>query len=137
MPLMNQSSERPGNCSFQASLAATSPASKVGSWLQPVAVGSSQSHQFIFFRGWRWAQKAPGGWRSPRRKRGPKTCRVPVGGVVQPKDARDLLSAGWLVNRFVLNDAAIWKSLNTHSRLTLIAGPCVIENEKLCFWVAA
>ena len=37
----------------------------------------------------------------------------------------------------VLNDAAIWKSLNARHRLTLIAGPCVIENEKLCFWVAS
>jgi 2-dehydro-3-deoxyphosphooctonate aldolase (KDO 8-P synthase) len=37
----------------------------------------------------------------------------------------------------VLNDAAIWKSLTTSGRLILIAGPCVIENEKLCLWVAA
>jgi 2-dehydro-3-deoxyphosphooctonate aldolase (KDO 8-P synthase) len=37
----------------------------------------------------------------------------------------------------VLNDAAIWKSLHAHHRLTLIAGPCVIENEKLCLWVAS
>ena len=37
----------------------------------------------------------------------------------------------------MLNDAAIWKSLTTHSRLTVIAGPCVIENERLCLWVAA
>ena len=36
----------------------------------------------------------------------------------------------------VLNDAAIWKSLNSHGRLVLIAGPCVIENERLCLWVA-
>ena len=36
----------------------------------------------------------------------------------------------------MLNDIAIWKSLTTHSRLTVIAGPCVIENEKLCLWVA-
>jgi 2-dehydro-3-deoxyphosphooctonate aldolase (KDO 8-P synthase) len=27
--------------------------------------------------------------------------------------------------------------LTAHDRLTLIAGPCVIENEKLCLWVAA
>jgi len=31
----------------------------------------------------------------------------------------------------------IWKSLNQSSRLTLIAGPCVIENERLCLDVAA
>jgi len=37
----------------------------------------------------------------------------------------------------VLSDAAIWKSLNTPNRLTLIAGPCVIENERLCLKVAA
>jgi len=37
----------------------------------------------------------------------------------------------------VLNDAAIWKNLNSPNRLFLIAGPCVIENEKLCRTVAA
>jgi len=37
----------------------------------------------------------------------------------------------------VLNDAAIWKALNSPRRLFLIAGPCVIENEKLCLHVAA
>jgi 2-dehydro-3-deoxyphosphooctonate aldolase (KDO 8-P synthase) len=37
----------------------------------------------------------------------------------------------------VLNDAAIWKSLNSPRQLFLIAGPCVIENEKLCLQVAA
>jgi len=37
----------------------------------------------------------------------------------------------------VLNDAAIWKNLNSPRRLFLIAGPCVIENEKLCRTVAA
>jgi 2-dehydro-3-deoxyphosphooctonate aldolase (KDO 8-P synthase) len=36
----------------------------------------------------------------------------------------------------VLNTAAIWKSLTAPRRLTLIAGPCVIENEKLCLRVA-
>jgi 2-dehydro-3-deoxyphosphooctonate aldolase (KDO 8-P synthase) len=36
----------------------------------------------------------------------------------------------------VLNTAAIWKSLNAKNRLTLLAGPCVIENEKLCLTVA-
>lgn len=34
-------------------------------------------------------------------------------------------------------NAAIWKSLTAHHRLTLIAGPCVIENEKLCLWIAS
>jgi 2-dehydro-3-deoxyphosphooctonate aldolase (KDO 8-P synthase) len=37
----------------------------------------------------------------------------------------------------VLNAAAIWKNLNSPRRLFLIAGPCVIENEKLCLQVAA
>lgn len=37
----------------------------------------------------------------------------------------------------VLNDAAIWKSLNSPRQLFLIAGPCVIENEKLCLQIAA
>jgi 2-dehydro-3-deoxyphosphooctonate aldolase (KDO 8-P synthase) len=37
----------------------------------------------------------------------------------------------------VLNDAAIWKSLNSSARLSLIAGPCVIENERLCLRIAA
>jgi 2-dehydro-3-deoxyphosphooctonate aldolase (KDO 8-P synthase) len=37
----------------------------------------------------------------------------------------------------MLNDAAIWKSLTAPRRLALIAGPCVIENEKLCCRVAA
>jgi 2-dehydro-3-deoxyphosphooctonate aldolase (KDO 8-P synthase) len=36
----------------------------------------------------------------------------------------------------VLNDAAIWHSLNRCGRLVLIAGPCVIESERLCFEVA-
>ena len=37
----------------------------------------------------------------------------------------------------MLNDDAIWKNLNSPRRLFLIAGPCVIENEKLCLQVAA
>jgi 2-dehydro-3-deoxyphosphooctonate aldolase (KDO 8-P synthase) len=37
----------------------------------------------------------------------------------------------------VLNSAAIWKQLNSPRQLFLIAGPCVIENEKLCRQVAA
>jgi 2-dehydro-3-deoxyphosphooctonate aldolase (KDO 8-P synthase) len=37
----------------------------------------------------------------------------------------------------VLDTAVIWKNLNSPSRLFLIAGPCVIENEKLCRQVAA
>lgn len=36
----------------------------------------------------------------------------------------------------MLNDAAIWKSLNSPRRLSLLAGPCVIESEKLCFQIA-
>ncbi len=37
----------------------------------------------------------------------------------------------------MLNDNAIWKSLNAPRRLTLIAGPCVVENESLCLKIAA
>ena len=37
----------------------------------------------------------------------------------------------------MLKSAAIWKNLNSPRRLFLIAGPCVIENEKLCRTVAA
>jgi 2-dehydro-3-deoxyphosphooctonate aldolase (KDO 8-P synthase) len=36
----------------------------------------------------------------------------------------------------VLNDSAIWKSLSSPARLSLIAGPCVIESEKLCLQIA-
>jgi 2-dehydro-3-deoxyphosphooctonate aldolase (KDO 8-P synthase) len=37
----------------------------------------------------------------------------------------------------MLSDAATWKALNGRRRLTLIAGPCVIESERLCLQVAA
>lgn len=37
----------------------------------------------------------------------------------------------------MLNDSAIWKFLSTPAHLSLIAGPCVIESEKLCLQVAA
>jgi 2-dehydro-3-deoxyphosphooctonate aldolase (KDO 8-P synthase) len=37
----------------------------------------------------------------------------------------------------VLIESAIWKSLNTPGRLILIAGPCVIESERLCLQVAS
>ncbi len=37
----------------------------------------------------------------------------------------------------MLNDSAIWKSLSSPRRLTLISGPCVIESEALCLKVAA
>jgi 2-dehydro-3-deoxyphosphooctonate aldolase (KDO 8-P synthase) len=36
----------------------------------------------------------------------------------------------------VLSNAAIWNSLRRSKRLTLIAGPCVIENEAVCFQIA-
>lgn len=42
-----------------------------------------------------------------------------------------------MLQRRVLNDSAIWKSLQDRRQLTLIAGPCVIESEKLCLEVAA
>ena len=37
----------------------------------------------------------------------------------------------------MLNDAAIWKNFNSPRQLFLVAGPCVIENEKLCLQVAS
>ena len=40
-------------------------------------------------------------------------------------------------NEDVLNDALIWKSLRHARSLFLIAGPCVIENERLCWRVAS
>jgi 2-dehydro-3-deoxyphosphooctonate aldolase (KDO 8-P synthase) len=36
----------------------------------------------------------------------------------------------------VLNQAALWNGLKATNRLKLIAGPCVIENERLCLQVA-
>jgi 2-dehydro-3-deoxyphosphooctonate aldolase (KDO 8-P synthase) len=36
-----------------------------------------------------------------------------------------------------MNDSLIWKTLSKTSRLTLIAGPCVIESERLCLQIAA
>ncbi len=36
----------------------------------------------------------------------------------------------------MLNNAAIWNSLKRSKQLTLIAGPCVIENESVCRQVA-
>ncbi len=36
----------------------------------------------------------------------------------------------------MLTEAAIWNSLRQPVRLTLIAGPCVIESERICFQVA-
>ncbi|MGA2175334.1 MAG: 3-deoxy-8-phosphooctulonate synthase [Verrucomicrobiota bacterium] len=36
----------------------------------------------------------------------------------------------------MLSDTAIWNSLRRSKQLTLIAGPCVIESEELCFEVA-
>jgi 2-dehydro-3-deoxyphosphooctonate aldolase (KDO 8-P synthase) len=37
----------------------------------------------------------------------------------------------------VLNNAGLWRSLRAPNRLTLIAGPCVIENQELCLKVAS
>jgi 2-dehydro-3-deoxyphosphooctonate aldolase (KDO 8-P synthase) len=37
----------------------------------------------------------------------------------------------------VLDDTTIWNSLRRSKQLTLIAGPCVIESEALCFQVAS
>ena len=53
------------------------------------------------------------------------------------RPARDLLSALRLLKTRVLNDSALWKSLQSPHRLILIAGPCVIESEELCLQVAS
>ena len=37
----------------------------------------------------------------------------------------------------MLNDAALWKSLNSRKQLILIAGPCVIETEEICLKVGS
>ena len=37
----------------------------------------------------------------------------------------------------MFNDALTWKHFNSPRRLSLIAGPCAIENEKLCLQIAA
>jgi len=37
----------------------------------------------------------------------------------------------------VLNDSTLWRALTAPGRLVLIAGPCVIESEKLCLQVAS
>src|SRR6266699_2758541 len=37
----------------------------------------------------------------------------------------------------VLNDSALWKSLNSGQQLILIAGPCVIESEEICLKVGS
>jgi 2-dehydro-3-deoxyphosphooctonate aldolase (KDO 8-P synthase) len=37
----------------------------------------------------------------------------------------------------VRNDSTLWQSLSAGKRLVLIAGPCVIEEEKLCLRIAA
>lgn len=37
----------------------------------------------------------------------------------------------------VQNDSQIWNALKTPGRLSLISGPCVIENEALCLQIAA
>jgi len=37
----------------------------------------------------------------------------------------------------MMTNETIWKSIRQPSRLTLIAGPCVIENERLCLQIAA
>ena len=50
---------------------------------------------------------------------------------------RHLHSRPPLLYRGVLNDSAIWKSLSSPRRLTLISGPCVIESEALCLKIAA
>src|SRR4051812_46266352 len=36
----------------------------------------------------------------------------------------------------MLTDSQIWKALNRPGQLSLLAGPCVVESEKMCFEVA-
>ncbi len=36
----------------------------------------------------------------------------------------------------MLTDASLWRSLRDPNRLTLIAGPCVVENKELCLRIA-
>jgi 2-dehydro-3-deoxyphosphooctonate aldolase (KDO 8-P synthase) len=36
-----------------------------------------------------------------------------------------------------MNDSRLWESIRKSSRLTLLAGPCVIESERLCLQVAS
>src|SRR5712672_1664595 len=40
-------------------------------------------------------------------------------------------------NVVVRNDAALWNALSASRRLLLIAGPCVIESERLCLTIAS
>ena len=54
-----------------------------------------------------------------------------------PTASPHLQSPAPLLKRGVLNDSAIWKSLRSSRPLTLISGPCVIENEALCLKTAA
>src|SRR5947207_630849 len=42
----------------------------------------------------------------------------------------------WRRSKLVQTIASIWKDLNDRERLFLIAGPCVVESEKLCLRVA-
>ncbi|MFM2295621.1 MAG: 2-dehydro-3-deoxyphosphooctonate aldolase [Verrucomicrobiota bacterium] len=48
-----------------------------------------------------------------------------------------LLSRDALLKTDVLNAAAIWKPLAARKKFFVIAGPCVIESEKLCRTIAA
>ena len=54
---------------------------------------------------------------------------MPKAGIYFPHGAR--------YNPCMADAAALWKELNAPGRLILIAGPCVIENEKLCLHVAS
>src|SRR6266699_2278181 len=44
---------------------------------------------------------------------------------------------GHWYNVAVRNDAEIWNALSASRRLLLIAGPCVIESERLCLTIAS
>ncbi len=48
-----------------------------------------------------------------------------------------LARANWYNARVLLKPASLWKDLSSSRRFPLIAGPCVIESERLCLRVAS
>ncbi len=63
------------------------------------------------------------------------TLALPAGKGADRALAVYFQAQGWY-NPPVPNDTAIWSKFNAPRGLALIAGPCVIENEPLCFEVA-
>ena len=54
-----------------------------------------------------------------------------------PSDVRFTLTHSAVKKTSVLDQTAIWKCLNSRRQLILIAGPCVVESEKLCLTVGS